>query len=89
MTPRQEEQDTKGDDNKDLATWPVAVCGWCACVSGTGGGLCSLSVCVADVIGGVWLVWLVGDVVGVAGIRYGVSLPNRTETPQCWQYVNR
>ena len=30
---------------------------------------------------------LVGDVAGVAGIRYGASLPNRTETPQYWQYI--
>ena len=27
--------------------------------------------------------------VGLAGIRYGVSLPNRTETPQYWQYLYR
>ena len=51
----------------------------------------------------VWLeaaVWMVGVVVGgwcgwwagmdgLVGIRYGVSLPNRTETPQYWQYIYR
>ena len=26
---------------------------------------------------------------GLVGIRYGVSLPNRTETPQYWQYIYR
>ena len=40
----------------------------------------------------VWLAWLVGWWAGMAGpvgIRYGVSLPNRTETRQYWQYIYR
>ena len=31
----------------------------------------------------------VAGVAGLAGIWYGVSLPNRTETPQYWLYIYR
>ena len=47
---------------------------------------------VAEVVAGEgwcgWRVWPAG-MAGLVGIRYSVSLPNRTETPQYWQYIYR
>ena len=39
------------------------------------------------VVAGEWWCGWWAVMAGLVGIRYGVSLPNRTETPQYWQYI--
>ena len=63
--------------------WAGGWCGdavWCGVAACVGvAGVVSVGPCAGGWWEHVWLVWRV----------FGVLLPNRTETPQYWQYIYR